>query len=135
MSFEGNEAQFRELEYQILMDLVKYTRVVVSTGRYCRSSLPLCSPASLRRSSPPGGGIVLKQENWGLLHHGIVVHLDLAVEDIHQRLSSDPAEIEKRPLLRETDPLAKLQQIAAARMDLYSQARRPLKELHGSVLT
>lgn len=31
---QGKEAEFRELEYQILMQMVQYTRVVISTGLY-----------------------------------------------------------------------------------------------------
>mmetsp|Transcript_21577 Transcript_21577/g.29834 ORF Transcript_21577/g.29834 Transcript_21577/m.29834 type:complete len:334 (-) Transcript_21577:33-1034(-) len=95
---EGNEQQFRQLEYQILMDLAQYTRVVVSTG----------------------GGIVLKQENWGLLRHGIVVYLDVAPEVILSRL--DPNQVASRPLLAGGDPLSKLQQIQVDREPLYKQA-------------
>ena len=31
---QGKEADFRELEYKILMQMVQYTRVVISTGKY-----------------------------------------------------------------------------------------------------
>ena len=41
--FLGGENEFRQLEYEILMQMAQYTRVVVSTG----------------------GGIVMKNENWG----------------------------------------------------------------------
>ena len=75
---EGRESEFRQLEYDILMDLSQYTRVVVATG----------------------GGIVMKNENWGMLRHGIVVYIDMPIDDIHTRLISDPAEIVKRPLLQ-----------------------------------
>ena len=40
---QGRENEFRQLESEILMQMVQYTRVVVSTG----------------------GGIVMKNENWG----------------------------------------------------------------------
>lgn len=40
---QGREDEFRQLESEILMQMVQYTRVVVSTG----------------------GGIVMKNENWG----------------------------------------------------------------------
>ena len=44
----------------------------------------------------------MKKENWGCLHHGIVVFLDLPVEVIYDRLtvsSKDPNQLAKRPLL------------------------------------
>jgi shikimate kinase len=40
---QGREDEFRQLESEILMQMVQYTRVVISTG----------------------GGIVMKNENWG----------------------------------------------------------------------
>jgi shikimate kinase len=97
---EGREAEFRQLEYDILMDLSQYTRVVVATG----------------------GGIVMKNENWGMLRHGIVVYIDLPVEDIHRRLISDPIQIAKRPLLQGVNPLETLQKLNAIRRDKYMQA-------------
>jgi shikimate kinase len=77
---EGREQEFRQLEYDILMDLAQYTRVTVATG----------------------GGIVMKNENWGMLRHGIVVYVDMPVEDIYNRLISNPDQIAKRPLLQGT---------------------------------
>jgi len=96
----GNETQFRDLEYQILMEMTQYTRLVMSTG----------------------GGIVERNENWGLLHHGIVVFLDLPPEDVYARLSANPDQIAKRPLLSGPSPLSKLQELSARRMDKYTQA-------------
>ncbi len=97
---QGKVDEFRELEYQILMELAQYTRVVVATG----------------------GGIVMKQENWGLLRHGIVVYVDMPVEDIYQRLQADPSQIAKRPLLQGDNPLEKLRKLSAERHDKYVQA-------------
>ena len=96
----GNEEVFREMEYKILMDLAQYVRVVVSTG----------------------GGIVERNTNWGLLRHGIVVWLDMAPEDILARLERDEAQIAKRPLLKDADPLLKLQTLLEKRTNKYSQA-------------
>lgn len=97
---QGKVDEFRELEYQVLMELAQYTRVVVATG----------------------GGIVMKQENWGLLRHGIVVYVDMPVEDIYERLKADPSQIAKRPLLQGDDPLDKLRKLSAERQDKYIQA-------------
>ena len=71
---QGKESEFRDVEYKILMELAQYTRLIVSTG----------------------GGIILKNENWGLLQHGIVIYLDLPVNDIYTRLISNPDELNKR---------------------------------------
>ena len=97
---EGKVDEFRELENKILTEVSQYTRVVVATG----------------------GGIVIKQENWGLLRHGIVVYVDMPVEDIYQRLAADPEQIAKRPLLQDADPLEKLRKLSAERQDKYMQA-------------
>ena len=96
---QGKETQFRDLEYQILMEMSQYTRIVLSTG----------------------GGIVERNENWGLLHHGIVVFLDLSPEDIFSRLSANPEQVAKRPLLRGSNPLEKLQELSEKRRDKYTQ--------------
>lgn len=96
----GRESEFRDVEYQVLMDLAQYTRVVVSTG----------------------GGIVERNTNWGVLRHGIVVFLSMTPEDIFSRLSQDEDQLAKRPLLREENPLAKLESLLDKRKDKYSQA-------------
>ena len=97
---QGNEQQFRDLEYQILMEMAQYTRVVIATG----------------------GGTVLKNDNWGLLRHGVVVFLDMSPEDIYDRLKADPTQIQKRPLLNEKDPLVKLKELSDVRRDKYVMA-------------
>ena len=97
---EGREPEFRQLEYDILMDLSQYTRVVVATG----------------------GGIVMKNENWGMLRHGIVVYIDMPVDDIYSRLISNPDQIAKRPLLQGSDPLETLRKLNAVRQEKYMQA-------------
>lgn len=96
----GNQEKFRDLEYQILMEMAQYIRVVISTG----------------------GGIVERNTNWGILRHGLVVFLDMSPEDIYTRLSVDKEQIMKRPLLQGDDPLEKLKKLSADRRDKYLQA-------------
>lgn len=96
----GNEEKFRDLEYQILMEMAQYTRVVISTG----------------------GGIVERNTNWGILRHGIVVFLDMKAEDIYSRLSQNEDQIAKRPLLRGDNPLQKLEELSARRREKYLQS-------------
>lgn len=92
---EGEEG-FRDIETQVLGQLSAYLSCIVATG----------------------GGIVLRPKNWGFLHHGLVVWLDLPVEQLYTRLLADST----RPLLQGVDPLEKLQQLYQERQPLYSQA-------------
>lgn len=97
---QGKEEEFRKVEYQVLMELSQYMRVIISTG----------------------GGVVLKNENWGMLRHGIVIFMDFSPENIYNRLKSNPEELQKRPLLRSEDPLAKLTELYKDRYEKYMQA-------------
>lgn len=92
----SGEAEFRQLESQVLSELSSYKKLVVATG----------------------GGIVLQRMNWSYLHHGIVVWLDVPVELLWHRLQDD----QTRPLLKDADPLGKLESILAQRENLYAQA-------------
>lgn len=92
---EGEEA-FRELESQVLAEVSTYKNLSVATG----------------------GGIVLRRFNWSYLQHGIVVWLDVPVEQLSDRLRNDTS----RPLLANTDPKAKLQTLLEQRKPLYAQA-------------
>ena len=90
------EAQFRQLETQILSQLYSYTRSVIATG----------------------GGVVLKTENWSYLRHGLVIWLDAPIELLCQRLATD----ETRPLLNHSDLESKLTSILEQRCHLYAEA-------------
>ncbi len=92
----SGEDGFRQLESKVLRELSAYTRIVIATG----------------------GGIVLRQENWSYLHHGIVVWLDPPVEVLMNRLAGDLT----RPLLKEADPASKLASLLKERSPLYSEA-------------
>jgi len=100
---QDGETAFRQLESHVLAQVCAYTNLVIATG----------------------GGIVLKQENWGYLHHGLVVWLDVPVEIICQRLAEDTT----RPLLQDADPEDKLRSLLSNRRSLYSQA-----DLHMTIL-
>lgn len=90
------EAGFRQLETQVLAQLSAYKNLAIATG----------------------GGIVLRPENWSYLQHGIVVWLDVPVEQLYERLKEDTT----RPLLQDTDPALKLQTLLEQRRSLYAQA-------------
>jgi len=93
---EQGEPAFRQLETQVLSQLAAYTYLTIATG----------------------GGVVLERKNWSYLQHGIVVWLDVPVEQLLNRLSHDKT----RPLLQNPDPLSTLQRLLADRQPLYAQA-------------
>lgn len=93
---EEGETYFRELESQILAEVSTYIRTIIATG----------------------GGIVLKQENWSYLHHGMIIWLDTPVEVLVKRLAED----ETRPLLQKGDLSDNLTNLIAQRQSLYQQA-------------
>ena len=91
------EAGFRALESQVLNAIGQRHSLVVATG----------------------GGVVTQQENWGLLHSGIVVGLDVVPEQLMQRLRADST---VRPLLQTDDPDAALNALLNQRRPLYAEA-------------
>ena len=66
-----------------------------------------------------GGGVVTQPENWGLLHSGIVIWLDVVPDQLLQRLNADST---VRPLLQTADPEAALNALLNERRPLYAEA-------------
>lgn len=93
---EQKEAGFRQIESKVLAQVCAETYLVISTG----------------------GGIVTRQENWSYLHHGLVVWLDVPVEQLYTRLVADST----RPLLQDGDLLERLRSLTQKRLPLYAQA-------------
>lgn len=93
---EEGEGGFREIETQVLAELSAYKNLTVATG----------------------GGIILRQMNWSYLQHGIVVWLDVPVGQLYDRLRHDTT----RPLLKDKNPLAKLETILGEREAFYAEA-------------
>ena len=91
------EAGFRELETQVLSAISERHSLVVATG----------------------GGVVTRSENWGVMHQGIVIWLDVEREQLLKRLEADNT---PRPLLQEADPAQALDRILNARRPQYSEA-------------
>ena len=91
------EAGFRSLESQVLSAISQRHSLVVATG----------------------GGVVTQPENWGLLHSGIVIWLDVVPDQLLQRLNADSTE---RPLLQTADPEAALNGLLNERRPLYAEA-------------
>ncbi|MGV0026363.1 shikimate kinase [Phormidesmis priestleyi] len=94
---ESGEEAFRQLETKVLAELSPYTGLAIATG----------------------GGIVLKPENWGYLRHGVVVWLEVPLDQLCQRLQNDRS----RPLLDYPETLEnRLNTLLTQRQHLYTQA-------------
>ena len=91
------EPEFRALEKQVLNSISQRHSLVVATG----------------------GGVVTQKENWGLLHSGIVIWLDVIQEQLLKRLQADRT---VRPLLQTADPEVALNDLLAERKGLYAEA-------------
>ena len=91
------EAGFRKLESQVLSAISQRHSLVVATG----------------------GGVVTQPENWGMLHSGIVIWLDVRPDQLLQRLNADST---VRPLLQTADPEAALNALLNERRPLYAEA-------------
>ena len=91
------EAGFRAIERQVLNTISQRHSLVVATG----------------------GGVVTKPENWGQLHSGIVVWLDVDRGQLLARLQADST---LRPLLQQPNPEAALDTLIQQRRPLYGEA-------------
>ena len=91
------EAGFRSVESQVLSAISQRHSLVVATG----------------------GGVVTQPENWGLLHSGIVIWLDVVPDQLLKRLTADST---VRPLLQTADPEAALNALLDERRPLYGEA-------------
>jgi shikimate kinase len=93
---DGQEG-FRLIESQVLNAISQRHSLVVATG----------------------GGVVTRPENWGQLHSGIVVWLDVDRPQLVERLRGDATQ---RPLLQQPDPEAALDALLLQRRPLYDEA-------------
>ncbi len=91
------EEEFRSLETQVMRSISERHSLVVATG----------------------GGVVTRTENWGMMHQGIVIWLDVESRQLLQRLQSDTTQ---RPLLMTGDPAETLDEILKQRRPLYDEA-------------
>lgn len=95
---QEGEDHFRSLETAVLEQVSAFIACCVSTG----------------------GGIVIRKENWGKLHAGLVVYLDTPVDVLTDRLQG---ESDNRPLLTDAESLRdRIKDILHEREHLYKQA-------------
>ena len=91
------EKVFRDVEKKVLKEISQHHSLVIATG----------------------GGLVTLPENWGILHQGIVIWLDLDLKRSIQRLESDK---KKRPLLIGDDLAGNFSQILESRKPIYLES-------------
>lgn len=89
---EDGEAEFRNLETQVLAEISAYTRLVIATG----------------------GGIVERTQNWSYLQYGLTVWLDAPLEVLISRV----AENGDRPLASQMESRWQKRQPLYAQADL-----------------
>ena len=94
---KDGETVFRELEKQVLKEISQHHSLVIATG----------------------GGLVTIPENWGILHQGIVIWLDLDLKRSIKRIESDD---KKRPLLNDDDLSQTFSQIYESRKPIYLES-------------
>jgi len=94
---KDGEKVFRDVEKKVLKEISQHHSLVIATG----------------------GGLVTLPENWGILHQGIVIWLDLDLKRSVQRLESDK---KKRPLLIGDDLAKNFSQIYETRKPIYLES-------------
>jgi len=99
---KDGEKVFRDVEKQVLKEISQHHSLVIATG----------------------GGLVTLPENWGILHQGIVIWLDLDFKRSIKRLESDK---KKRPLLIGDDVAKNFIQIYESRKPMYLESDLRIK--------
>ena len=96
---QQGEQTFRDLESEILIELLALSNVVLALG----------------------GGVVLRPENRRRLQKPIVIWLQATPEALHARIATDPASNERRPNLTSAGGLAEIRKLLGERMPLYHE--------------
>ncbi len=94
---KDGEKVFRDVEKKVLKEIGQHHSLVIATG----------------------GGLVTVPENWGILHQGIVIWLDLDLKRSIKRLESDK---KKRPLLIGEDLAENFSKIYEIRKPIYLES-------------
>ena len=94
---KDGEKVFRDVEKKVLKEISQHHSLVIATG----------------------GGLVTLPENWGILHQGIVIWLDLDLKRSIKRLESDQ---KKRPLLIGDELAENFSQIYESRKPIYLES-------------
>lgn len=108
---DAGEETFRDLETQVVADLCRRTRAVVSLG----------------------GGAVLRRENRLVIggSGGPVVWLTASPQTILARLTADTTTTSRRPNLTTSGGLAEIEQLLQARLPLYRECATLVVDTEG----
>ena len=99
---KDGEKVFRDVEKKVLKEISQHHSLVIATG----------------------GGLVTLPENWGILHQGIVIWLDLDLKRSIKRLESDQ---KRRPLLLGDNLAENFSQIYESRKPIYLESDLRIK--------
>ena len=94
---KDGEKVFRDVEKKVLKEISQHHSLVIAAG----------------------GGLVTLPENWGILHQGIVIWLDLDLRRSIKRLESDQ---KRRPLLLGDNLAENFSQIYESRKPIYLES-------------
>ena len=94
---KDGEKVFRDVEKKVLKEISQHHSLVIATG----------------------GGLVTLPENWGILHQGLVIWLDLDLKRSIKRLESDQ---KRRPLLLGDNLAENFSQIYESRKPIYLES-------------
>ena len=94
---KDGEKVFRDVEKKVLKEISQHHSLVIAAG----------------------GGLVTLPENWGILHQGIVIWLDLDLKRSIKRLESDQ---KRRPLLLGDNLAENFSQIYESRKPIYLES-------------
>jgi shikimate kinase len=110
---DDGEPAFRDLESQLLGELLRLDRHVLALG----------------------GGVVLRPENRAQIKQATnVVWLTANPETIHQRVSNDPITAARRPNLTTSGGIDEIRQLLAQREPLYDECARAVVDTTGRSL-
>ena len=106
---EAGIAYFREYEHQMLRKVLRHDDLVVGLG----------------------GGAVMRDANVAeLLLTGVLVHLDVSLDTLVQRITADPDEVAQRPLLA-GDPVEALTRLHDEREARYREVAEAVIDATG----
>jgi len=96
---QQGEPAFRELESEILTELLSQANIVVALG----------------------GGVVLRAENRRRLQKPVVIWLQASPDELHARIATDPGTNERRPDLTSAGGLDEIRKLLLERTPLYHE--------------
>ncbi|MDC0262062.1 shikimate kinase [Planctomycetaceae bacterium] len=107
---DDSETVFRDLEEEVITDLLTHDRLVLATG---------------------GGAVLRKTTRERLQSAGPVIWLTASAETLYQRIHADETTGERRPDLTDQGGLLEVQSLLSERKPVYQQASSIVVETEG----